>query len=65
MSINKEKKTNFPDLERLPNTNFWRHLFNYWWNKPRIFAEEILDKYIFQQFDSFLFILFQALMILE
>jgi len=46
MSINKEKKTNFPDLERLPNTNFWRHLFDYWWNRPRIFTENIFKKYI-------------------
>ena len=40
------KKTNFPDLERLPNTNFWKHLFNYWWNRPRVFVEDIHEKYI-------------------
>ena len=40
------KKTNFPDLERLPNTNFWRHLLNYWWNRPRVFIEDIHKKYI-------------------
>ena len=40
------KKTNFPDLERLPKTNFWRHLFNYWWNRPRVFFEDIIEKYI-------------------
>ena len=40
------KKTNFPDLERLPNTNFWKHLFNYWWNRPRVFVEDIIKKYI-------------------
>ena len=40
------KKTNFPDLERLPNTNFWKHLFNYWWNRPRILFEDIHEKYI-------------------
>ena len=40
------KKTNFPDLERLPKTNFWRHLFNYWWNRPRVFVEDIIEKYI-------------------
>jgi hypothetical protein len=39
-------KTNFPDLERLPKTNFWRHLLNYWWNRPRVFVEDILEKYI-------------------
>jgi len=21
------KKTDYPDLERLPDTNFWKHLF--------------------------------------
>ena len=40
------KKTNFPDLERLPNTNFWKHLLNYWWNRPRILFEDIHEKYI-------------------
>ena len=40
------KKTNFPDLERLPNTNFWRHLLNYWWSRPRVFVEDIHKKYI-------------------
>ena len=46
MSINDEKKTNYPDLERLPNTNFWEHLLNYWWNRPRILFEDIHEKYI-------------------
>ena len=40
------KKTNFPDLERPPNTNFWEHLLNYWWNRPRILFEDIHEKYI-------------------
>ena len=40
------KKTNFYDLERLPNTNFWEHLLNYWWNRPRILFEDIHEKYI-------------------
>ena len=40
------KKTNFSDLERLPNTNFWEHLLNYWWNRPRILFEDIHEKYI-------------------
>ena len=46
MSINDEKKTNYPDLERLPNTNFWKHLLNYWWNRPRVLFEDIHEKYI-------------------
>ena len=39
-------KTNFPDLERLPKTYFWNHLFWFWWNRPRIFVEHIYEKYI-------------------
>ena len=39
-------KTNFADLERLPKANFWRHLLNYWWNRPRILFEDIHEKYI-------------------
>ena len=38
-------KTNFADLERLPKTNFWRHLLNYWWNRPRVFVEDIHKKF--------------------
>ena len=46
VEIRMNKKTNFPDLERLPKTNFWKHLFNYWWNRPRVFVEDIIEKYI-------------------
>ena len=46
METRMNKKTNFPDLERLPNTNFWEHLLNYWWNRPRILFEDIYEKYI-------------------
>ena len=46
MRTKMNKKTNFPDLERLPNTNFWEHLLNYWWNRPRILFEDIHEKYI-------------------
>ena len=38
-------ETDYPDLERLPNTNFWKHLLNYIWNKPRWIAEELYEKY--------------------
>ena len=38
-------KTDYPDLERLANTNFWKHLLNYIWNKPRWIAEELYEKY--------------------
>ena len=40
------KKTDYPDLERLPNTNFWKHLFWFWWNRPRIFVEDIYERYV-------------------
>ena len=46
METRMNKKTNFPDLERLPKTNFWKHLLNYWWNRPRILFEDIHEKYI-------------------
>ena len=42
------KKTDFPDLERLPYTNFWKHLFWFWWNRPRIFVEDIYEKHVLQ-----------------
>ena len=38
-------KTDYPDLERLPNTNFWKHLLNWAWNKPRWLSEELYEKY--------------------
>ena len=41
MSTNQQKKTNYPHLERLPPTNFWKHLLNWAWNKPRIIIEEL------------------------
>ena len=41
-------KTDYPDLERLPNTNFWKHLLlNYIWNKPRWLVEKLYEKYFF------------------
>ena len=45
MSTNQQKKTNYPDLERLPPTNFWKHLLNWAWNKPRIMIEDLYFKY--------------------
>ena len=39
------KKTDYSDLERLPDTNFWKHLLNWVWNKPRWLAEELYEKY--------------------
>ena len=40
-------KTDYPDLERLPNTNFWKHLLNYIWNKPRWMFVNFCDKCFF------------------
>ena len=40
------KKTDYPDLEKLPNCNFWKHLFWFWWNRPRIFVEDIYEKLV-------------------
>ena len=46
MSTNKEKmKTNYPDLERSPDTSFFSHLLNWVWNKPRWIFEELYEKY--------------------
>ena len=45
MSTNEQKKTNYPDLERLPNTSFFGHLLNWIWNKPRWIFEELYEKY--------------------
>ena len=47
MKWKKKMKTDYPDLERLPNTNFWKHLLNWIWNKPRWIAEELYEKYFF------------------
>ena len=40
------KKTDYPDLERLPDTNFWKHFLWFCWNQPRIFVEDIYEKYV-------------------
>ena len=38
-------KTDYPDLERLPNTSFFWHLLNWIWNKPRWIVGELCEKY--------------------
>ena len=45
MLTNEQKKTNYPDLERLATTNFWKHLLNWVWNKPRWIVEKCYEKY--------------------
>ena len=38
------KKTNFPDLERLPPHNHFKHFFNWLWNKPRWIFESFYER---------------------
>jgi len=45
------KKTNFPDLEKLPPHNHFKHFLDWLWNKPRwilknFFKKNFLDKNI-------------------
>ena len=39
------KKTDYPDLEKSENVNFYKHLLNWFWNKPRWLAEAFYEKY--------------------
>ena len=39
-------KTDYPDLERLPPHNFWKHFLNSIWNRPRWILEDICEKYV-------------------
>ena len=45
MKWKKEMKTDYPDLKKSENVNFWKHLLNWFWNKPRWIAEELYEKY--------------------
>ena len=45
MKWKKKMKTDYPDLERSENVSFWKHLLNWFWNKPRWVAEELFAKY--------------------
>ena len=38
-------KTDYPDLERSKNVNFFSHLLNWVWNKPRWIFEELYAKH--------------------
>lgn len=40
------KKTDYPDLEKSENVSFWKHFLWFWWNRPRIFVEDIYEKYV-------------------
>ena len=39
-----DKKTNFPDLERLPPHNHLKHFFEWLMNKPKMIIEEYKKK---------------------
>ena len=39
-----DKKTNFPDLERLPPHNHFKHFLDWLINKPRIIIENYVKK---------------------
>ena len=39
-----DKKTNFPDLERLPPHNHFKHFLNWLINKPRMIIENYIRK---------------------
>ena len=41
MRIKMNKKTNFPDLERLPPHNHFKHFFNYLWNNIDIEGSDL------------------------
>ena len=39
-----DKKTNFPDLERLPSHNHLKHFLEWLMNKPKMIIEEYVKK---------------------
>ena len=45
LEIERLKKTDFPDLEKLPPHNHWKHFLNWLWNRPWWFVEDLYDKY--------------------
>ena len=47
--IKMNKKTNFPDLERLPDHNHLKHFINWLWNKPKWLFEDLYEKHFLKQ----------------
>ena len=43
------KKTDYPDLERLPDHNHLKHFMNWLWNKPRWIFEGFYEKNFLKQ----------------
>ena len=44
-----EKKTDYPDLENLPDHNRLKHFINWLWNKPQWLFEDLYEKYFLKQ----------------
>ena len=42
-------KTDYQDLERLPNHNHLKHFINWLWNKPKWLFEDLYEKYFLKQ----------------
>ena len=42
-------KTDYPDLERLPDHNHLKHFMNWLWNKPKWLFEDLYEKYFLKQ----------------
>ena len=38
-------KTDYPDLEKLPDHNHLKHFINWLWNKPKWVFESLYEKY--------------------
>ena len=43
------KKTDYPDLEKLPDHNHLKHFINWLWNKPQWLLEDLYEKYFLKQ----------------
>ena len=42
-------KTDYPDLEKLPNHNHLKHFINWLWNKPQWLFKDLYEKYFLKQ----------------
>ena len=42
-------KTDYPDLEKLPDHNHLKHFINWLWNKPQWLFEDLYEKYFLKQ----------------
>jgi len=49
MSTNEQKKTNYPDLERLPDHNQLKHFVYILLNQPRWFIEDLYEKFFLRE----------------